>query len=646
MKKTILFAAAALLATASSAMVMEMYFSDGSTTKYNVNDINKVSYQGSNQNMVVEHTNGTDTFALATDSVRFLNTEIKTIEGHAYVDLGLSMLWAANNVGAKMDNAMGDKFAWAETTPYESNNFGLNGVELKPSSNYIFNLQRLHKYTKLSGGCVYLIFNTRYNLIDSLTTLLPMDDAAFKNWGNAWSTPTADDWEELINNCDLKYYDNYNGKSGYLATSKIKGYEGNSVFFPVEVGQFVNHKGEQTNYMQSVYWSSTLESTNDMSDKIWAICLSNPDFTGGFSGVEPPFIWNQFNRSSIAFIRPVASRRYVAYSNGLKSARAEKNTCKVIYLDIDSTRILKVEDVTFGSDAKLYEEASDAVTRKNGSNMVFDKWSADLTNIITDIVAYPVLKEDKNHTYYKVRVMDFNNKAIDSTYVVEGGDVDSIFLDTYHQIIAHKGGIIKHNGTDFTNVRANIDIETVRVQLNETAMKGGHYYTDLGLSVNWSSIENVTDHYNNDIHVKWGALNSEDEEMSDAPTTLPAENDAATQKWGEEWRTPTYEEFEELLSNCHIDIVYCYYDKDMNLKHKDAFVLTSKKPGYEDRFILLPVEIIAPDCGINYDLHPFGHYWTATASDKDSAIEFNVDESKIKEFGKDNYGFIHPVTAK
>ena len=53
-----------------------------------------------------------------------------TLNGHDYVDLGLSVKWATTNVGAKQPSDIGNYYAWQETTPYNEGtwmNYKLNG---------------------------------------------------------------------------------------------------------------------------------------------------------------------------------------------------------------------------------------------------------------------------------------------------------------------------------------------------------------------------------------------------------------------------------------------------------------------------------------------------------------------------------------
>ncbi|HBN02330.1 MAG TPA: hypothetical protein DD383_06990 [Rikenellaceae bacterium] len=74
------------------------------------------------------------------------------------------------------------------------------------------------------------------------------DDAATVNWGGTWRTPTLDEFLKLFNekNFEWKYDD---AKKGISVTSKISGYEGNSIFF----------------LSGKYYWSSTI-NVNELKD--------------------------------------------------------------------------------------------------------------------------------------------------------------------------------------------------------------------------------------------------------------------------------------------------------------------------------------------------------------------------------------------
>lgn len=167
---------------------------------------------------------------------------------HSYVDLGLpsGTLWATCNLGANKPEQAGDYFAWGETEPkdvYDWNTYKYATVTIDGE------LDSLSRYTlgnKYSGE------------IDSLSVLLPEDDAATVNWGSEWCMPTYDQMDELMKNCEYKFTE-VNGVTGAKFTAK----NGNSIFFPA-AGRYNGSKrvllGEN-----GFFWVSSLSVKNDNS---------------------------------------------------------------------------------------------------------------------------------------------------------------------------------------------------------------------------------------------------------------------------------------------------------------------------------------------------------------------------------------------
>ena len=127
------------------------------------------------------------------------------------VDLGLSVKWADRNIGAYSSSALGDYFAWGETSPKA-------GYEL---ANYKY-------YPKNSTADWQSYVPTKYNEEDSNVTLLAEDDAASVVWENGWRMPTYNEMDELIKNCTITETTN-DGVEGWLCTSKKNG---NYIFLP------------------------------------------------------------------------------------------------------------------------------------------------------------------------------------------------------------------------------------------------------------------------------------------------------------------------------------------------------------------------------------------------------------------------------
>ena len=116
------------------------------------------------------------------------------INGHEYVDLGLSVKWATCNVGASGPSDYGDYFAWGEISP-KSEYSKENSVTYKKNIGDI-------------GG------NARY-------------DAARANWGGSWRLPTLDEIKELDEKCTWTWT-TQGGHNGY----EVVGPSGKSIFLP------------------------------------------------------------------------------------------------------------------------------------------------------------------------------------------------------------------------------------------------------------------------------------------------------------------------------------------------------------------------------------------------------------------------------
>ena len=156
---------------------------------------------------------------------------------HEYVDLGLSVMWATTNVGAKSPEDYGDYFAWGETETKDVYDWST------------------YKYCKGSMNTLTK-YNTKgtYGSSDNKKVLEPEDDAACQNWGGAWRMPTYDEWSELVTKCTWTWT-TLNGINGY----SVKGPSGKSIFLPaagLRDGSALNHVG-----VYGMFWSSSLDTS-------------------------------------------------------------------------------------------------------------------------------------------------------------------------------------------------------------------------------------------------------------------------------------------------------------------------------------------------------------------------------------------------
>ena len=129
------------------------------------------------------------------------------INGHEYVDLGLSVKWATCNVGANKPEEFGDYFAWGE-------------VRIKrdyTSDNYEYSTLKKGFF----GGVKRVFDNIGKNISGT------QYDAAKFSWGSSWRLPTEDEIRELLEKC-IWTWTTQGSKKGY----KVTGLNGNSIFLP------------------------------------------------------------------------------------------------------------------------------------------------------------------------------------------------------------------------------------------------------------------------------------------------------------------------------------------------------------------------------------------------------------------------------
>lgn len=122
----------------------------------------------------------------------------KDIQQTGAVDLGLSCLWSAFDLGSNTPNGTGDLYAFAETETK------------KEFSVYNYAYQAITDFYNIPQN----ISGTKY-------------DAATKKLGSSWRMPTKDEVSELLKNCHTIEGD-YNGVHGIFYAAE----NGNAIFLP------------------------------------------------------------------------------------------------------------------------------------------------------------------------------------------------------------------------------------------------------------------------------------------------------------------------------------------------------------------------------------------------------------------------------
>lgn len=152
------------------------------------------------------------------------------------VDLGLSVKWASCNVGAKSEWEIGDYFAWGEVQP-KASYLADNYKHRDANGNWI-------KYAFKADALV----DADVAKADNRDTLLPEDDAATVNLGEGWRMPSPEEVQELMDKCEIKYWEQ---------GIQLVGPNGNSICIPYG-GSKQGEKVRGAN--MTSYWTNQLYS--------------------------------------------------------------------------------------------------------------------------------------------------------------------------------------------------------------------------------------------------------------------------------------------------------------------------------------------------------------------------------------------------
>lgn len=160
-----------------------------------------------------------------------VRSQSNIVNGHEYVDLGLSVKWATCNVGATRPEQYGNFFAWGETAP---------------KSSYTKNNSKTHavKVGNIGGREEY--------------------DAARALWGKSWRMPTSEESQELIDKCTWKeiYVQGVKGVN-------VTGPSGKSIFLPyanIQAGDYRDGGiGDEASYSISTEYDGRNTDANRLN---------------------------------------------------------------------------------------------------------------------------------------------------------------------------------------------------------------------------------------------------------------------------------------------------------------------------------------------------------------------------------------------
>lgn len=226
---------AAVLFSVNNAVAqntMRIHLTNGTVHEIGLSEIDKIDW--------CEKINPTATF------------EDITINGTTYhlgvsgaIDLGLSVKWAAFNVGATAPSDYSDHYAWGET-------------ETKTTYDWSTYLDSPNR-----DGNSFTKYAT-----DKKTQLDPEDDVAHVKWGGDWRMPTDAEMTELRTKCTWTWT-TYGGHNGYV----IIGSTGNAIFLRAagyRLDSSIRYAGSS-----GYYRSSSLDE--EYSGNAWSVYFNSSD---------------------------------------------------------------------------------------------------------------------------------------------------------------------------------------------------------------------------------------------------------------------------------------------------------------------------------------------------------------------------------
>lgn len=390
-------------------------------------------------------------------------------------------------------------------------------------------------------------------------------DAASKNWGGVWMTPDFADFQELVDNCTPSDA-TMNGINGYLFTSN---HNQNSIFVPKAAYRRNSAINEPAQYTTRSCLASSQLPMVDAGGNRWTTLAYFLDKTTPTNG------WERYDGISL---RPVYKTNASSANSSdmfIRTLPARKSYNGTIEYDTLRAVIRGLENAGSGTTIGI-------VYWKHGSEAKeIVPLSADENGYVKTIISFPIPGPDEGTTY-------------------------------------HFAGYV-NNGTEVFYGNT-LDMTTIEM-------------VDLGLSVKWANMNLGAENEGaGGLCYRWGALepyrNTKQQYIISSDLTVDSGHDMVSNMWGDTYRLPTKEEYQELIDNT------TFATETRN--GVNGHVLTSNING---RSIFFPSDGYWES---SYHRHDgWSDYWSSTGNGEDNAYYYAFKYENVGGVyeGSKGYGF-------